>query len=202
MESEQFRIRRRGRAKTDLEGTLRKAWYHLRLSVRYHARVPTWDAIVLTAASPEQAQLYQWQLDRAKRIGRIAASTVTLAVPDPQGQRIGSGAATLNAIFALAQHYQQLSINNSLVDSYCNNTLFIHYFEKEKERLCAISRAYELFVIYVFVLRRVRFRIAIVSILLNFLVYSKFSCLTDCYILSGGNRYKHLQCHVFNTWVY
>lgn len=105
------------RAKTDLEGTLRKAWYHLRLSVRHHARVPTWDAIILTAASPEQAQLYQWQLNRAKRIGRIAASTVTLAVPDPQGQRIGSGAATLNAIFALAQHYQQHSFNNSLEEN-------------------------------------------------------------------------------------
>ncbi|KAK3011500.1 hypothetical protein RJ639_011108, partial [Escallonia herrerae] len=74
-------------------------------------RIPTWDAIVLTAASPEQAELYQWQLRRAKRIGRIAGSTVTLAVPDPDGQRIGSGAATLNAIYALARHYQQLGLD-------------------------------------------------------------------------------------------
>lgn len=73
-------------------------------------RVPTWDAIVLTAASPEQARLYEWQLNRAKRIGRIAHSTVTLAVPDPDGQRIGSGAATLNAIHALAKHYQKLGL--------------------------------------------------------------------------------------------
>lgn len=101
------------RAKADLEAILRKSWYHLRLSVRYPSRVPTWDAIVLTAASPEQAELYEWQLRRAKRMGRIASSTVTLAVPDPDGQRIGSGAATLNAILSLAKHYEKLEVDPS-----------------------------------------------------------------------------------------
>ncbi|KAK2969609.1 hypothetical protein RJ640_008903 [Escallonia rubra] len=104
-------MEKRSRPKVDLAGILRKSWYHLRLSVRHPTRVPTWDAIVLTAASPEQAELYQWQLRRAKRIGRIAESTVTLAVPDPDGQRIGSGAATLNAIYALGRHYQQLGFD-------------------------------------------------------------------------------------------
>ncbi|OMO64254.1 hypothetical protein CCACVL1_21925 [Corchorus capsularis] len=99
----------RTKRKADLTTILRKSWYHLRLSVRHPTRVPTWDAIVLTAASPEQAQLYDWQLKRAKRMGRIASSTVTLAVPDPHGQRIGSGAATLNAILALAQHYEKVA---------------------------------------------------------------------------------------------
>ncbi|TYI50841.1 hypothetical protein E1A91_D12G131800v1 [Gossypium mustelinum] len=94
----------RTKRKPDITTVLRKSWYHLRLSVRHPSRVPTWDAIVLTAASPEQAQLYDWQLRRAKRMGRIAPSTITLAVPDPEGQRIGSGAATLNAIHALTKH--------------------------------------------------------------------------------------------------
>lgn len=104
----------RSRVKADLAAILRKSWYHLRLSVRHPARVPTWDAIVLTAASPEQAQLYEWQLKRAKRMGRIADSTVTLAVPDPHGQRIGSGAATLHAILELAKHCQQLSLESQV----------------------------------------------------------------------------------------
>ncbi|KAL5792198.1 hypothetical protein ACOSP7_000792 [Xanthoceras sorbifolium] len=99
------------KAKADLAALLRKSWYHLRLSVRHPSRVPTWDAIVLTAASPEQAKLYEWQLRRAQRMGRIATSTVTLAVPDPDGQRIGSGAATVNAIHALAKHYQNLGFD-------------------------------------------------------------------------------------------
>ncbi|KAG8391958.1 hypothetical protein BUALT_Bualt01G0241300 [Buddleja alternifolia] len=101
------------RSKADLSATLRRAWYHLRLSVRDPTRVQTWDAIVLTAASPEQAELYNWQLNRAKRMSRIAPSTITLAVPDPHGQRIGSGAATLNAIFALAEHLHHLSVAGS-----------------------------------------------------------------------------------------
>ncbi|GAB4844624.1 hypothetical protein Ancab_038025 [Ancistrocladus abbreviatus] len=101
----------RKKSKADIADTLRKSWYRLRLSVRYPSRVPTWDAVVLTAASPEQAELYEWQLKRAKRMGRIANSTVTLAVPDPDGQRIGSGAATLNAIHALALHYQNFGVH-------------------------------------------------------------------------------------------
>ncbi|KAJ7951342.1 bifunctional fucokinase/fucose pyrophosphorylase [Quillaja saponaria] len=101
----------RTKQKADLASVLRKSWYHLRLSVRHPSRVPTWDAIVLTAASPEQAELYEWQLKRAKRMGRIATSTVTLAVPDPDGQRIGSGAATLNAIYALAKYYEKLGVD-------------------------------------------------------------------------------------------
>ncbi|KAG6427218.1 hypothetical protein SASPL_111460 [Salvia splendens] len=97
------------RSKADLAASLRRAWYHLRLSVRDPTRVRTWDAVVLTAASPEQAELYNLQLNRAKRMGRIAPSTVTLAVPDPHGHRIGSGAATLNAIFALANHLSSIA---------------------------------------------------------------------------------------------
>ncbi|XP_074273217.1 bifunctional fucokinase/GDP-fucose pyrophosphorylase isoform X2 [Silene latifolia] len=95
----------RRHTKSDITATLRKSWYRLRLSVRHPTRVPTWDAIVLTAASPEQAKLYDWQLNRAKRLGRIAPATVTLAVPDPDGCRIGSGAATLHALRQLALHY-------------------------------------------------------------------------------------------------
>lgn len=91
---------------------LRKLWYLLRLSVRHPSRVPTWDAIVLTAASPEQAHLYDWQLQRAKRMGRIASSTITLAVPDPHGARIGSGAATLNALRALASRLTQVAVRH------------------------------------------------------------------------------------------
>ncbi|GFP88206.1 bifunctional fucokinase/fucose pyrophosphorylase [Phtheirospermum japonicum] len=106
------------RSKAELSTTLRRAWYHLRLSVRDPTRVRTWDAIVLTAASPEQAELYNWQLCRAKRMGRIAPSTVTLAVPDPHGQRIGSGAATLNAIFSLAKHFHHLTpIDSTVADA-------------------------------------------------------------------------------------
>ncbi|KAJ4784147.1 L-fucokinase/GDP-L-fucose pyrophosphorylase [Rhynchospora pubera] len=99
------RRRRMGQTAEETASILRKSWYHLRLSVRDPQRVATWDAIVLTAASPEQAALYEWQLARARRMGRIAPSTVAIAVPDPDGARIGSGAATLHALFALYRHF-------------------------------------------------------------------------------------------------
>ncbi|KAL8248092.1 hypothetical protein R6Q59_009308 [Mikania micrantha] len=113
----------------DLERLLRKSWYRLRLSVRSPSRVPTWDCIVLTAASPEQAALYEWQLKRAKRMGRISNSTVTLAVPDPDGQRIGSGAATLNAILALANYYKR----NPQVAKNCNDVSDLSHESSENE---------------------------------------------------------------------
>ncbi len=61
-------------------------------------RVASWDAIVLTAASPQQAELYRLQLQLARQRGRIAARTLTLVAPDPDGKRIGSGGATLSAL--------------------------------------------------------------------------------------------------------
>lgn len=124
---------RRRREKADLAAILRKSWYHLRLSVRHPSRVPTWDAIVLTAASPEQAELYEWQLRRAKRMGRIAASTVTLAVPDPDGARIGSGAATLNAIAALARHFDRLGLDLQVIRLLVSS-LFLLLQEKKVRR--------------------------------------------------------------------
>jgi fucokinase len=56
-----------------------------------------------------QAALYQQQLEAARYFGRIAKNTLILAVPDPQGKRIGSGGATLSALRVLAD---QLSDHN------------------------------------------------------------------------------------------
>jgi fucokinase len=97
---------------------LAEAWRVLRLSVRCPTRVPTWDAVVLTAASAAQAELYQRQLERAQSNGTIAKQTVVLAVPDPEGRRIGSGAATVNALRVLAHHFQVTSTPHN-VTSLC-----------------------------------------------------------------------------------
>ncbi|KAL8104125.1 hypothetical protein AgCh_028381 [Apium graveolens] len=87
---------------------------------------------IITLAQQDKITItsYEWKLSRAKRLARIAHSTITLVVPDPQGCRIGSSAATLNAIIALAKYYQlhfdshvmsrmsalPLSINDELAD--------------------------------------------------------------------------------------
>jgi fucokinase len=109
--------RRRWRAHTagEAAATLRKAWCRLRLSARDPARVPPWDAIVLTAASPGQAALYNRQLARARSLGRFPDSTIAFAVPDPDGARIGSGAATLHAIASLIRHLAAQVLQTSAV---------------------------------------------------------------------------------------
>ncbi|XP_078447858.1 L-fucokinase/GDP-L-fucose pyrophosphorylase isoform X2 [Wolffia australiana] len=100
----------------DLAALLRRSWWRLRLSERNPGRAPPWDVILLTAASPRQAELFQWQLRRAKRMGRIAESTVTLAVSDPDGARIGSGAATCHALAKLAAHLARLGLVQEVLD--------------------------------------------------------------------------------------
>ena len=104
MEPAGGRRKRRAHTAEEAAAVLRKAWCRLRLSARDPARVPPWDAVVLTAASPEQAALYDRQLARARRLGRFPPSTAALAVPDPDAARIGSGAATLHAVASLVRH--------------------------------------------------------------------------------------------------
>uniref|UniRef100_A0ACD5WV89 Uncharacterized protein n=1 Tax=Avena sativa TaxID=4498 RepID=A0ACD5WV89_AVESA len=104
MEPARRRTGRTAHTADEAAAVLRKAWCRLRLSARDPARVPAWDAVVLTAASPEQAALYDRQLARARRLGRFPPSTAALAVPDPDAARIGSGAATLHAVTSLVRH--------------------------------------------------------------------------------------------------
>jgi fucokinase len=61
------------------------------------------DYVVLTAANPAQAGGYEaqirWRIDE----GRLNPATRFLVVPDPQGRRVGSAGATLNALAILAR---------------------------------------------------------------------------------------------------
>jgi len=51
----------------------------------------SWDYLILTASNQEQARFYRTQLDLRQRLGLLSGIKQTLVVPDPQGQRIGSG---------------------------------------------------------------------------------------------------------------
>lgn len=61
-----------------------------------------WDICVLTASDERQAQMYRQQLAWRHAAGLLPSRTQFLVLPDPQGQRIGSGGATLRAL-ALVQ---------------------------------------------------------------------------------------------------
>ncbi|NQT93434.1 MAG: hypothetical protein HQ559_11790, partial [Lentisphaerae bacterium] len=77
----------------------------LQLSVETPDRIPGWDIIALTAAGENQARLYSDCLEAARRRGLVPEQTRTIVVEDPQGTRIGSGGATLNALRRLDKSF-------------------------------------------------------------------------------------------------
>jgi len=94
---------------------LSECWALLHLSVEAPERVPGWDVILLTAASEQQAELYRLEVERARRRGHVTSRTQTLVVPDPDGRRIGSGGATLNALRLLVKAGPELDFEHSRV---------------------------------------------------------------------------------------
>src|ERR1035441_8846556 len=72
------------------------------LALRRGAGSCWWNAVILTASSPRQADSYRQEIELRKEQGRLPAGVLYLVVPDPRGDRIGSGGATLNALRSLA----------------------------------------------------------------------------------------------------
>jgi hypothetical protein len=73
------------------------------LALRRGADSCWWNAVILTASSPRQADSYRQEIELRKEQGRLPAGVLYLVVPDPRGDRIGSGGATLNALRTLAE---------------------------------------------------------------------------------------------------
>lgn len=57
-----------------------------------------WDYVILTASNEAQASGYINQIEHRKKIGQIPQGTHYAVLPDPDGKRVGSGGATLNAL--------------------------------------------------------------------------------------------------------
>ncbi len=67
------------------------------------AAKPWWSAVIVTAGSHAQAELYRRQIrDRSER-GYLPRNVSWQVVPDPEGRHIGSGGATLKALQSLGQ---------------------------------------------------------------------------------------------------
>jgi fucokinase len=61
---------------------------------------------VLTAGSTNQAERYAGEIQRRRERGTLPAAVPFLVVSDPEGARLGSGGATLNALRALAPGFR------------------------------------------------------------------------------------------------
>jgi len=62
-----------------------------------------WDVVMVTASSERQADLYRDEIRRRYLAGMLPEKTEFLVVPDPDGRRIGSGGATINALGVLGK---------------------------------------------------------------------------------------------------
>ena len=67
------------------------------------AGAPWWTAVILTAGAQRQAERYREEIERRCEQGTVPGGVLYLVVPDPGDRRVGSGAATLNALRALAE---------------------------------------------------------------------------------------------------
>lgn len=62
-----------------------------------------WDVVIITASSERQAGIYREEIQRRNSSGLLPCETKFLVVPDPGGQRVGSGGATINALGILGK---------------------------------------------------------------------------------------------------
>lgn len=83
-----------------LEQAHRNNWHQYLASLEPGAR-RTWDDCILTASDERQADMYRRQLDWRREAGVLPPHTSFAVMADPQGQRIGSGGATLRALASL-----------------------------------------------------------------------------------------------------
>ena len=63
-----------------------------------------WDYVVLTASNESQAKAFHEQIDYRLKMGRLPIYTHYAVIADIEGERIGSGGATLNALRYILRH--------------------------------------------------------------------------------------------------
>ena len=72
---------------------------------------PHFDVVILTASNEHQAQVFKEQL----AIRKLPPATEFIVIPDPNGERVGSGGATLSAIKYVKEKYGTFSGKNIAV---------------------------------------------------------------------------------------
>lgn len=73
---------------------------------------PIWDYIILTAADERQAAGFSAQIALRRERGDLPPRTHFAVIPDPNGERVGSGGATLSAIKYIARAHGTENFEN------------------------------------------------------------------------------------------
>ncbi len=78
------------------------------LNILSNTELATWDYVILTASNEAQAKGYVEQIEYRKAIGQVPGRTHYAVLPDPDGKRVGSGGATLNAVLYVKNREEEL----------------------------------------------------------------------------------------------
>ena len=97
-----------------LQQAYRDNWQQYLASLRPNAKLG-WDVCVLTASDERQANMYRGQLEWRRTTNLLPAQTRFLVIADPDGQRIGSGGATLRVLAQLAREDDTLTSKRILI---------------------------------------------------------------------------------------
>ena len=84
-----------------LQQSLKDAWADYERSLSAGSAI-RWDYVVLTASNDRQADSIRQQIDLRLAQGKLPNSTKYLVLPDPKGNRVGSGGATFGVLKAIA----------------------------------------------------------------------------------------------------
>ncbi len=101
-----------------LSQTYNNAWNDYSCSLT-QADFPHWDYVVLTASNAKQADAFNEQIKKRKENGLLPIKTEFIVVSDPNGERVGSGGATLNLL-------KEISLVGSDIDFEKTKILVIH----------------------------------------------------------------------------
>ena len=80
-----------------------------------NTKLPVWDYVILTASNNAQAKAYEMQIAYRLKNGLLPDRTHYAVIPDLNGQRIGSGGATLSCLKYVAEQNGGFSDRKILV---------------------------------------------------------------------------------------
>lgn len=76
--------------------------------------IPVWDYVILTASNEDQAKAYEVQIEHRLKKQQIPDRTVYKVIPDLNGQRVGSGGATLSCVKYVAEQEMGKEVTESV----------------------------------------------------------------------------------------
>ena len=74
-----------------------------------------WDAVIITASSERQADLYRNEIELRRLSGLLPNETQFLVVPDPSDRKVGSGGATINALGVIRKNLEWWKTHRALL---------------------------------------------------------------------------------------